>query len=222
MLGQDAFSTPGWYRATLAAGLPDGAQPAFLIAEADGTVIALLPMLRQRGRLGALVTPYTCLWQPLLAPGLGPVQLHAVGHALGRAWRHHGVVRLEAMPADNPAVGALLAGLRGAGLRLLAFDHFGNWHEDLAGQGWDAYLSARSRRLRTAITRQTKRLAQQPGFAFSLVQGADGMEDAIAAYEAVYAASWKEPEPRPAFNGALMRASASRGHVAPGHPLDRR
>lgn len=211
LFGQDAFSTLGWYRATLAAGLPDTARPAFQIAEAGGQVLAVLPMRHLSGALGALATPYTCLWQPLLAPGLSEPQLHAIGRALGRAWRRHGTVRLEAMPACIVALDALQHGLRQAGLRLLAFEHFGNWYEGVAGQGWDAYLAARPRRLRTAITRQTKRLRQQPGFAFRLLQSETGLADAIADYEAVYAASWKQLEPHSAFNPALMHACAQDG-----------
>ena len=115
------------------------------------------------------------------------------------------------MPAGSPALEAFFAGLRGAGLRLLAFDHFGNWHESVAGEGWEAYLATRPRRLRTAIARQTRRLSQQPGFAFMVARGAAGLPEAIAAYEAVFAGSWKQPEPHPAFNPALMRACARDG-----------
>ena len=208
LFGQDAFSTIGWYRASLVAGLPQTAQAVFQLAEADGQVLAVMPMQHLAGRLEALATPYTCLWRPLLAPGLTEASLHAIGRALALAWRSYGVVRLEAMPADSPGLNALLAGLDQAGRRLLAFDHFGNWHEGVAGQEWEAYLAGRPRRLRTAITRQTKRLRQQSGFAFTLVRDEAGLEEAIAAYEAVYAASWKAPEPHPGFNPALMRACA--------------
>ncbi len=211
LLGQDAFSTLAWYRATLAAGLPDRARPAFQVVEAGGQTLAVLPMLRQGSALSALATPYTCLWQPLLAPGLAEGQLHAIGGVLARGWRRHGTVRLEAMPAGDSALDALLAGLRAGGLRGLAYAHFGNWHERVAGQGWDAYLAGRPRRLRTAITRQTRRLTAAPGFAFALVQGAAGLDQAIADYETVFDASWKQPEPYPAFNPALMRASAQNG-----------
>ena len=44
-----------------------------------------------------------------------------------------------------------------------------------------------------------------------VVGGGAGLEPAIAAYEAVYGASWKEPEPYPAFNPALIRQAARDG-----------
>ncbi len=209
LLGQDAFSTPAWYAATLAAGLPDGGQPAFQVAWLGQRVLGVWPMLRQADGLRALVTPYTCLWRPLLHPDASQAELEAAGRALAASWRKAGVVRLDAMPAPDGAAQAVLRGLAAAGLRPLPFDHFGNWHEDVAGLGWGAYLAARPARLRTAIRRQGRRLAQQPGYAFSLVQGEAGLEAAIAAYETVYAASWKQPEPYPRFNAALMRACAA-------------
>ena len=211
LFGQDAFSTLGWYRATLAAGLLDGAAPVFQLAEAGAQVLGVVPMLWQGRHLGALATPYTCLWRPLLAPGLTPAQLEQLGGALGRAWRRFGVVRLDAMAAPDAEMRSLLAGLRRAGLRVLPFDHFGNWHE--AVSDWETYLATRPRRLRTAIGRQTRRLLQQPGFGFAIVQGTNGLEDAIAAYDTVYAASWKQPEPHPEFNPALMRECAHDGSL---------
>jgi CelD/BcsL family acetyltransferase involved in cellulose biosynthesis len=44
-----------------------------------------------------------------------------------------------------------------------------------------------------------------------LVTGGDALEPGIAAYETVYAQSWKETEPFPLFNAALMRATAAKG-----------
>jgi CelD/BcsL family acetyltransferase involved in cellulose biosynthesis len=44
-----------------------------------------------------------------------------------------------------------------------------------------------------------------------LVTGGDALEPGIAAYQSVYARSWKPVEPFPLFNVALMRATAERG-----------
>jgi len=46
---------------------------------------------------------------------------------------------------------------------------------------------------------------------FSVVTGSEGLEQGIASFETVYASSWKDPEPFPAFNAALMRATAGLG-----------
>ncbi len=213
LFGQDAFSTLAWYGATAEAALPAGATPCFQVAAAGGRVLAVLPMLRRGRALAALTTPYTCLWRPLLLPGLTAPELLTVGRALAPSWRRAGVVRLDAMPSDDSARDTLLDGLTQTGLRLRSFDHFGNWYEDVAGLGWEAYLAKRTRRLRSAVTRQTRRAQAQPGFAFELVSDTAGLGPALAAYDAVYAASWKRPEPYPHFNAALMQACAAEGSL---------
>jgi CelD/BcsL family acetyltransferase involved in cellulose biosynthesis len=46
-----------------------------------------------------------------------------------------------------------------------------------------------------------------------LVHGAAGLEEAIAAYQTVYAASWKQPEPHVGFMPGLIRAAAGLGQL---------
>ena len=207
LLGQDAFSTEAWFEATLLAGLPEGAAGCFQVVSQGEAVSALLAMRRDAGRLSALTTPYTCLWRPLLAPGADP---KLVGRALAGLWRRGGIVRLDCLP-DDPALAGLFAGLRERGLFVLPFHHFGNWHLDLGGMGWADYVASRPGQLRSAIGRHTNRLMGKEGAIFTLTQNADGLVEAIAAYEHVYARSWKQAEPQPHFNAALMRACAADG-----------
>jgi len=56
--------------------------------------------------------------------------------------------------------------------------------------------------------RRAERLADAR---FTLHDDANGLASGIAAFETVYARSWKEPEPHPAFNAAQIRAAASLG-----------
>jgi len=211
LFGQDAFSTLGWYRSTIECALPPGAEPRFYLAMRDGAVLAVVPMQRNRRRLAALATPYTCFWQPLLAPGLDAVCLAAIGRALAQAWRRFGVVRLEAMDGDAAWLAPLLAGLRAGGLVGLLFDHFGNWHVPVAGMDWRTYLQGRPGLLRSAIVRPTRKLVERLGATYQLFTGLDGLERGIAAYEAVYSRSWKEREPFADFVAAHMRACAADG-----------
>ncbi len=95
----------------------------------------------------------------------------------------------------------------------MRFDHFGNWHEDVGGLDWYSYLSARPGALREAIRRRSKRLMDKLGAVFLIVCGEEGLEEAITAYEQIYSASWKEPEPFAFFNAAFMRACAIDGSL---------
>ncbi len=209
LFGGDAFSTAGWYRSVAAAGLPDGALPAFLVATQAGRCVAVFPMRDGAGGLGSLTTPYSCLWHPLFAPDLDEGTLQVLGAAFGRFCRRRGVTRLEAIDADAPWVAPLLAGMRSAALTPLWFAHFGNWFCSTQGLDWPAYLQQRPGRLRETIRRRTRRLMAKAEFV--LIDRPSNLDAALADYASVYARSWKAPEPFPAFNPALMRACADNG-----------
>ena len=122
-----------------------------------------------------------------------------------------GVTRLDALPEEWDGLPDLLAGARAAGLRVLRFEHFGNWYEDVGGLDWPAYLLGRTGALRETVRRRLKRAERVPDARFTLLTGAEEMDAAAEAFEAVYRRSWKQPEPFPTFNVALMRAMAGAG-----------
>ena len=117
----------------------------------------------------SLTSPYTVLFQPLLAPGADPV---AVRHGRwGGICGGSTLVRLEALDPDWPGLAPLLAGMRRAGMLAQRFDHFGNWHEDLAGRCWAAYLAARPGALRETIRRRGRAAAKDQAIRFETVTG---------------------------------------------------
>ncbi|MCC6718363.1 MAG: GNAT family N-acetyltransferase [Acetobacteraceae bacterium] len=209
MLGGDGFfSTAAWWRAVWAAGVPDGATPLFALSGPAecGVVFALLRT--GDGGFAALTNPYTCLYQPAAAPG---ADLVAAGRALGRLGRTAGSLRLEALDPDWPGLAPLLAGTRQAGLVPLRFAHFANWHEDTAGRDWRGYLAARPGALRETVRRRLRDAERDASLTFAVITAAGELPAAIAEYESVYASSWKEPEPFPDFNAALMHQAAAEG-----------
>src|SRR5271165_1419136 len=64
----DFFSTRAWWEIVLAHAIPPNASPRLLLVRQDGRAAALFPMLMDGG-FGALTTPYTCRYEPLIAPG---------------------------------------------------------------------------------------------------------------------------------------------------------
>ena len=209
LLGGDGFfSTPAWWRTVWEAGVPEGGTPVFALHGTSGAGV-LLPLLRdQAGRLEALTNPYTCLYPIAAAPG---ADLPAAGRALARLVRGTPALRLDALDPADPRLAGLLQGARAGGLVPLRFDHFGNWREELDGRDWPAYLASRPGALRETIRRRLRAAERNAELSFALAHEPDAVEAAIAEYEAVYARSWKEPEPFPRFNPELMRQTAHDG-----------
>jgi hypothetical protein len=209
----DLFSTRAWWGIVLAHAMPDGTEPCFLLCRL-GTLPAALFALRRPPAghaLSGLTTPYTCRYAPLLHPGLDASGRRAVFTAFGRFCRDWATTRLDALPADWPALADCIEGAKAAGLAVRRFDHFGNWHEAVAGPGWSGYLASRPGALRETIRRRLRRAERNPDVRFSVVTGPEELDAGIAAFESVYARSWKEPEPFPRFNAALMRQTAALG-----------
>ena len=199
--------TNWWWRSMIEAGVAPDGQARFLVCAAGTTPIAVLPLLVSAGgrRVESLAGPYTCLFQPLFAPGLDEAVWRRVGAAFARHCRRGPPVRLDALDEAAPWLAPFLAGARESGLHAVRFEHFGNWSE--AVTDWAAYYRARPGDLRETIRRRMRRA----GLAFELVGGGPTLDAGIADYEDVYARSWKVPEPFPAFNAAMMRHAAAAG-----------
>jgi CelD/BcsL family acetyltransferase involved in cellulose biosynthesis len=205
------FASRVWWDVVMSDAMPEDTAPAFMLCRCDGRAVALVPMARRGRSLESLTTPYTCRYAPLFPPGLDRAAQAAAMRGFATACRKGAVTRLDALPAGCDGLAALEAGARQAGLFVLRFDHFGNWHEDVAGLDWAGYLARRPGALRETIRRRLRRAEKLPAARFSLLSQPADMDEAAEVFEAVYARSWKEPEPFPRFNVALMRVMAAAG-----------
>ncbi|NKC30547.1 GNAT family N-acetyltransferase [Falsiroseomonas selenitidurans] len=204
----DLFATRLWYDTTLAHAVPAGAVPLLGLCAAQ---VALLPLLRGPRGLTSLTTPYSLAWRPLPALLAGPTALQTAGASLGAQRRFRPPMRLEALAEDAPGLADWRDGLQRAGLRVLPYRHFGNWHEVLRpGAGWEGYLADRPPALRTTIRRKLDRARRDFRFEMPRRPG-PALEAGIAGYLDVLARSWKPAEPSPGFDPALMRAAAAEG-----------
>lgn len=184
----------------------------YYVAECDRPV-AILPLRQtQQGgvrTLESLSNYYTSLYSPLLSKESDPLTLRHLLAAATRENRSTHVMRFAPMDPDSPGYAALLNDLRATGWIPLTFFCFGNWFLRLDG-GWDDYLRQRSANLRSSIKRRNREFAAEGG-TLAVVSGPDGLDEAIAAFQAVYSASWKKPEPYPDFVPSLIRLLAARG-----------
>ena len=184
-----------WFRTVAATAVPPGCRPFFLVVSDNGRPVALWPMLMHAAGAMSLTCPYTCHYAPASA------DLSAV-RVVGAALRRWGVVCLEALDSDR--IDDIAPGLRAAGLLVLRYDHFGNWHEP--APDWPSYLASRPGPLRETIRRRLRAVADgrlQPEFTST--------DSALGAYEEVYRRSWKQPEPFPAFASRFLCEAAKAG-----------
>lgn len=193
----------GWFKALAETTLDDGEQAVVAVErDAAGTPRAALPLARKGRSLRALTAPYTTLFAPAFAE---PDWARRLGeHAASFVG---GVLRLDALDIGDPGVAAFLDGLGGSGLMTVRYHHFVNWYEAVGD--FDSYWSRRPSRLRSTARRK---LAQTPA-SFRCHRTPSELRQAMAAYEDIYRASWKEPEPHPRFMPEMVRALGEEGMV---------
>ena len=78
--------------------------------------------------------------------------------------------------------------------------------------GFDAYWQQRPSPLRHSVERGRRRLDRAGGWRIEIYPpDSPALEEGLAAYLAVYAQSWKSPEPCPGFMPGLVRMAAREG-----------
>ena len=122
------------------------------------------------------------------------------------------VLRLQPLDASAAWVSALEESLRSAGYRTSRYFAFGNWYQPVPADGFSAYWRQRPSALRNSTERGKRRLSKAGNWRIDLVQEPGiKLEAALAAYQNVYAQSWKQPEPCPEFIPSLATLAAETG-----------
>ncbi len=206
----DLFASWLWFNLIAHAAPPPHRVPAGLTL--NGTTLPLWC----RARAGALVpvegltSPYSLEFRPILREPTKLAQ-HLVRHV-------RGVVRLDALDPADPSITAFERAATEVGLAIHRFSHFSNWFMPVQGD-FASWLASRPGALRNTIKRRIKAAAALELRCFGLrfaptepnSQPID-LDQAVVQFEAVYAASWKPPEPFARVNAQIMRGLAS-AHV---------
>ena len=192
---------------------PNDSGVRYYFVAKDNRPTTILPVrLTTKGRVRtveALGNYYTSLYTPLLSDDS---DTFALRHLLATATRDHGgahVMRFAPMDPESLAYKALLNELRAIGWIPFKFLCFGNWFLNV-NDGWEGYLKKRSPNLRSSIKRRCKKFSDEGG-TLEIVTKSDKFEQGIAAFQEVYSASWKIPEPYPDFVPSLIRLLCSKG-----------
>lgn len=214
-VGQETlFTSKPWFEAFVAAGLRPDAKPIFLVLNGTDGARAVLPCEQTAHgdpSVSSLTSFYSCDFRPLIAAGDDAA--FDLGQAIAERLSDVAVFRFDSLDSTWASLLPFLNGLARPGRILLRYAHFGRWWEDIQGRIFDQYLAARDGGLREVIRRKTARL-ERDGATFTMIGAGSSpaeIEAGIADYETVYAASWKEAEPFPAFQATLMRKLGEAG-----------
>jgi len=122
------------------------------------------------------------------------------------------VIRIQPLEAESQWVDALQNGFKATGYWTDRFFCFANWYQNVPSGGFKAYWSQRPGALQNSVERGRRRLCRAGSWHIKIyTQEAADLEQAIAAYEKVYAQSWKSPEPCVHFMPSLLRIAAYEG-----------
>lgn len=209
------FHTLPWYRNLAQSVLAAEEKVRIYAVDADdGSVRALLLMRCSgpSGKLSGLSNYYTSLFGPVLEPGEPDVRdvLDALAAAVAHDRGPWHTIDLRPLAVDAPAFPALVSAFRKAGLAVQTYFCFGNWYARTAGRSYAQYFDALPSQVKNTVTRKRKQLDKLKS-RIVVCQDESGLEEALKAYERIYAVSWKVPEPYPHFISGLCRTCAGRG-----------
>ena len=206
-----------WFEVLASHGLPDGGAPRlYLVSDAGQPVAALVCCVVPATRvLRSLTSFYTTEFGAAWAPGPASVPAaiaHAWAAAVAAERPRWDAIELRLLRSDDPLKTELELALHARGFSVRRYFQFETWFATTAAMGYDAYFAARPSQLRNTIARREKKLRREHAVDISVERNpGPALDVAIAAFEHVYRASWKQPEPCADFIAAMARAAAARG-----------
>ncbi len=203
LLGEDHTCAPfdrlAWWR-----NLAETCDMLPLIAVArDGDARAVLPLLRSGRKIIPLANWYSFRTRPLFTPGADQrALLTALARDLAGEAPH---ITLSPLPDEDGEMALLAECFRKAGWAVFREQCDVNHVLPVGGRSYAEYMAMRPGQLRTTLKRKSGKVAVELYTAFSA--------DAWAAYEAVYAQSWKPSEGSPVFLRRFAEEEGAAGRL---------
>jgi len=197
----------------------DGGSPAD--RGSSEQAVAVLPLrlaAEHRGPLRvhsvtALANYYTALFGPVFAPGAdeagaSEALIDALRGGLLPRWN---LLDLNPMATEGAFFDAAARALRASGCVVQSYFRFGNWYLQVRGRSFAQYLQEMPGRMRSTLTRKSKKLLARSDVTIEIVQDPSQVPDALAAYEQIYVKSWKQDEPHKDFIRDFVQRFAEAG-----------
>lgn len=169
-------------------------------------------LLRARTLTG-ISNYYTSLFGPVIEPGQSDPQaiLNLLASGIARDETRFDVVDLRPLALDGTVFPGLLAAFKQAGFTAQSYFCFGNWYLQVRGRSYAEYFDSLPSQLKNTVKRKRKQFEAMPNARIVLHQDGSALDEALRAYEQIYAVSWKVPEPYPQFIPGLCRTCAEEG-----------
>jgi hypothetical protein len=172
-------------------------------------VLAILPLMGKDGEhwhsLGHL---YTSLFSLALAKHDRQAVLACLVEGLCRLPAHS--LRLTPVDDDDDRLHSLQKALESSGFSCHRYFRFYNWIHRLQGEVFADYMATRPAKVRNTIARKKRKLEREHGYRIRLYTGND-VQQGLADYNAVYAASWKPKELFGDFVEGIATSLSDRG-----------
>ena len=179
-----------------------GLEPLIAVAQ-DGDHYGVLPLQRDGAKLTALANWYNFTARPIFSAGAdAPALVGAIARDLKR---HAAQVDLAPLPNEDTTAALLETAFNTAGWIAFRTHSDQNHLLELAVQSFADYLAARPGPLRTTLKRKAGKVAVTIDTAFVPANW--------AAYETIYAESWKPGEGSPAFLRSFAEAEGAAGRL---------
>ena len=182
---------------------------------------AVLPMRYSNPRAGVfgiatlsgLSNYYTSLFGPVVDSDESALQdvLDSLAAAIASDKMHWDAVNVHPLAAGEPVFPGLVAAFRNAGLLVQTYFCFGNWYLQIRGRSYAEYFESLPPQVRSTVKRKRKQLEKSPDSRIVIYSDMASIDEGVRAYEQIYAASWKVPEPHPGFIRGLCHTCAESG-----------
>jgi Acetyltransferase (GNAT) domain len=203
------FALPAWYDLMGRCGVPRATEIRVYTDERLGSAAALLAQttIADDGRnLASLTNAHSLEHGILHARGADlETALSAILSQIFAERPQWDCLSLSELDPREPSYAALVGALRRAGLLVESCFSSGTWYEETAGLSFPDYVAGRPSELRNTWHRKRRKLERGNRLKKFFFGDDNDLDQAVADYETVYAASWKPPELFPDFVPALIR-----------------
>jgi hypothetical protein len=203
------FALPVWYDLMARHGVPEATEIRVYADQRPGSTMVVLAQTATRDRwrtLASLTNSHSLehgiIHTPTANLETGLAAIVAEILAERPQWD---CLALAELDPREPSYAGLVGALRRAGLLVECRFTSGTWYEKTAGLCFADYVAARPSELRNTWRRKRRKLEQSNHLTKFFLDDEIEVDQAIADYEAVYAASWKPAEFFPDFVPALIR-----------------